>query len=40
MHAEHPGVTQEQLNAYLNTDILTMWDTFKELALDEEGNPP
>ncbi len=40
MHAEHPGVTQEQLNAYLNTDILPMWDTFKELALDEEGNPP
>ena len=40
MHAEHPGVTPEQLNAYLDTDILPMWDTFKELALDEEGNPP
>ncbi len=39
MHAEHPRVTQAQLNNYLDTNILPVWDTFKELALDEEGNP-
>ena len=32
MHAEHPGVTQEQLNTYLDANILPMWATFKELA--------
>ena len=34
MYDEHPGVTQAQLNAYIDTDILPMWETFKEVALD------
>lgn len=38
MPAEHSEVTQEQINAYLDSDILPEWETFKELALDEEDH--
>lgn len=37
MHAEHPGVTQAQIDAYLDTNILPVWGEFKEHALGEEG---